>query len=221
MKETPREKHRRKKKRTSVGMTAAAVVLGVVCVLLGVGVASFFLWQEEMQYITPQVNGEFQANADIYAGDSAIVYEGIIQAGSGAVAPTPTPTPTPSPTPIPSPTPVLSPTPAVIPSPENTQEQVSAGGFIFSASDSQLLTEAELSGLSDGAACQRAINEIYARHGYEFHANGNSADYEYFNAQPWYQSMIKKDLAAVEAEFSQTEIANIQAISNYRAARGW
>lgn len=221
MSQKPVEGSRRRRK--PIGTMIAVLIMGAACVILGVGIGSFYLWQEDSEVVIPVDNQEFQANAETYANNQTLTYNGVIQAGSGAIAPSPTPTPTPSPTPIPSPTPVITetPVPTEVPEDNGSGMEMPSSDFIFPNSDTQLLTDADLSRLGDAASCQRAINEIFARHGYEFHYEGNSVDYEYFNSKAWYQSMTKKDQSEAMAEFSQEEMANVNAISNYRASQGW
>ena len=78
----------------------------------------------------------------------------------------------------------------------------------------QKLTSAEL--------CQRAVNEIYARHGYQFHEDKNPVDYAYFNSKAWYQALPKyENQEDVRKLFNSTEIANVDALMAFKEAQGW
>ena len=67
-----------------------------------------------------------------------------------------------------------------------------------------------------------AINEIYARHGYQFHEDKNPVDYQYFNSKSWYQALKKyESQEEVRKLFSSTEIANVDALMAYKESKGW
>ncbi|MDO4616314.1 MAG: YARHG domain-containing protein [Lachnospiraceae bacterium] len=132
-----------------------------------------------------------------------------------------TPEPTPVPTPEATPVPTAAPTPTPTPEPEESTE-ISGSDFIFPESDSTVLTEAQVrAAVSTKAQCQRAVNEIYARHGYQFHREKNASDYDYFMSLGWYQSMTKTESAsAVEAQFNAVEKANIDLLLAVRETLG-
>lgn len=95
--------------------------------------------------------------------------------------------------------------------------------FIFPYSSTRLITEAEMKEkLTDKDSVQRAINEIYARHGYQFHQDKNPENYAYFNSKSWYRSMTKIDSQEeVRKQFSDIEVANVDALTAYQNARSW
>lgn len=60
---------------------------------------------------------------------------------------------------------------------------------------------------------QMIINEIYARHGREFHTQENR---DYFSAQDWYNPISGKTDEEIVAEFNKFEKANVELLSKYR-----
>ncbi len=120
-------------------------------------------------------------------------------------------TPTPSATPIPTATPTIAPTPTptIVPTPTPTTvpDAPSSGGssgsmislpgggqapasdFIFPNSSTELLSSGDLnSHLSSAYDAQMAINEIYARYGYTFVTNSETANASRskFGSKDWY-----------------------------------
>lgn len=93
-------------------------------------------------------------------------------------------------------------------------------GFVFPDSDKVLLTDDEISDtVKDADTCRRAINEIYARHGYEFTMQENV---DFFNKYDWYKDMDKEsDMEKVSAGFSKTEKANVDKLLEYEDAHNW
>lgn len=59
---------------------------------------------------------------------------------------------------------------------------------------------------------QLIINEIYARHGREFHTQENI---DYFSAQDWYNPISGKTDEEIVAEFNEFERANVELLSQY------
>ena len=97
------------------------------------------------------------------------------------------------------------------------EEEVTAeAGYIFANSDTQLLTKADLEGLSK-EECQIARNEIYARHGRRFNDEELQA---YFDAQEWYEGTIDPD-DFQESVLSDIEIANKNLIVTYEEEKGY
>lgn len=82
--------------------------------------------------------------------------------------------------------------------------------YIFPNSDKELLTEADLEGLS-AEECKRARNEIYARHGRKFKDEEVQA---YFEAFEWYEGTIEPD-DFDEDMLSEIEKANRDLIVAY------
>ena len=60
---------------------------------------------------------------------------------------------------------------------------------------------------------QMIINEIYARHGREFHTQENI---DYFSAQDWYEPVAGKSDEEIDNEFNAYEKANIELLCKYR-----
>ena len=95
--------------------------------------------------------------------------------------------------------------------------------FIFPYSSTRLITEAEMNQkLTSKELAQRAINEIYARHGYQFHQDKNAENYAYFNSKSWYRSLKKIDSQEeVRKLFSDVETANTDALIAYQNNHNW
>lgn len=95
-----------------------------------------------------------------------------------------------------------------------------ANGFLFPESNARAIREEEMAAkLTDKDACRHAINEIYARHGYQF---SNPEISEYFNQYDWYKNLTKEaDMAKIDGKFSVIEKKNIESIQKYKAAKGW
>ncbi len=93
-------------------------------------------------------------------------------------------------------------------------------GFVFPDSDTVLLSSDRIrSTVQDAATCRRAINELYARHGYLFQKQENV---DYFNTYSWYRSMAKQsDMTAVARSFNSTEKANVENLQAYENANNW
>ena len=60
---------------------------------------------------------------------------------------------------------------------------------------------------------QLMINEIYARHGREFHTQENT---NYFSRQDWYNPISGKSDEEIEREFNNFEKANVKLLCEYR-----
>lgn len=123
------------------------------------------------------------------------------------------------------PTPTLAPTPSVT-SPGNSSETVPGmpdSDFVFPQSSTRLLTQEEMNRkLTTKETAQRAINEIYARHGYLFHQDKNAENYAYFNSKSWYVKLPKIDSQEeVRRQFSEIENANVDALIAFQNARNW
>ncbi len=79
-----------------------------------------------------------------------------------------------------------------------------SGDYIL-PSDSRELTESDVEGM-DASDIQRAINEMYARHGYDL---SNSADADYFAQQDWYHPDSSVTSSEARAQFSDIEESNL------------
>ena len=93
-------------------------------------------------------------------------------------------------------------------------------GFLFPDSATVLITEAEIAARANSKElCQRAINEIYARHGYQFTKQENL---DYFNQYAWYVGMPKvTDQEIISQQLNGIEKTNVATITNYMTARNW
>lgn len=159
-------------------------------------------------------------------------------------APTAAPTPEPSPaaTPSPTPTPLPTATPAASPAPTAEPEETvtlpgggtaPAADFYFPYSSTQTITyddlEAKFGSLPDEEAyqaSQRALNEIYARYGYNFHpekSDSAAAAYRYFHTLDWYEALCGSNTAASldQVPVNETEQQNINTIAAWQADRGY
>lgn len=192
-------RNRRKEKRRNIaGEAGVAVILAMVCVVLGAGIGEFYVRDMLTSDISVSVSKNFESNAESYADSYSSSELDNIEAGSGAYAGADTA------------------------DPEDSSETVMPDeDFIFPRSSEEQLTDADLAKLTDAASCQRAINEILARHGCEFYAQVNGEDYNYFNSKAWYLKMTKKLSTDCLAELSSVENTNIALISNYQALMGW
>lgn len=93
-------------------------------------------------------------------------------------------------------------------------------GFVFPDSDKVLLTDERISKtIKDADTCRRAINEMYARYGYEFTLQENI---DFFNQYDWYKNMDKEsDMDKISSEFSETEKKNVDKLTMYEEDHGW
>ncbi len=71
--------------------------------------------------------------------------------------------------------------------------------------------------VKDYATCRRAINEIYARHGYAFTKQENI---DYFNTYEWYKTMEKEsDMTKVSRQFNSIEKSNVEKLQAYEDSK--
>ena len=89
-------------------------------------------------------------------------------------------------------------------------------GWIFANSGTELLTRANLEGLT-AEQCKIARNEIYARHGRKFN---DAALQAHFDACPWYQGTIEAN-AFKESDLNEVELANRDLIVAYETEMGY
>ena len=109
----------------------------------------------------------------------------------------------------------------VAPSAETgTDENSMYAGFVFPNSDVVALSDSEIqSKVTSYEVCRRAVNEIYARHGYAFTKQENV---DYFNHYDWYRNMAKEtDMSIVSSRFSVTEKQNVEKLQAYEKSQGW
>lgn len=102
---------------------------------------------------------------------------------------------------------------------EETEDSKYAG-FVFPDSDTTALTDSRIrETVKDYATCRRAINEIYARHGYAFTKQENI---DYFNTYDWYKNMEKEsDMTKVSRKFNSTEKSNVEKLQAYEDSKNW
>lgn len=93
-------------------------------------------------------------------------------------------------------------------------------GFVFPDSNVVALTDSRIQEtVTSASLCRRAINEIYARHGYAFTKQENT---DYFNQYEWYKNMTKEsDMSKVAGQFSSIEKANVEKLQAYENSQGW
>lgn len=99
---------------------------------------------------------------------------------------------------------------------EEEEEVTTENGYIFANSDTELLKESDLEGLT-ADECKIARNEIYARHGRKYKDEELQA---YFNACDWYEGTIDSD-DFKESDLSDIEIANKDLIVSYEEEKGY
>lgn len=107
-----------------------------------------------------------------------------------------------------------------VPEPQPAEGQAA---YLCDYSSQRPLTEADVAayragvyeGLPTGKnVFQMIINEIYARHGYQF---VNEEIQAYFDQKEWYQAIPERnaDMNAVQASMSEVEKANVSFLSSY------
>lgn len=107
---------------------------------------------------------------------------------------------------------------------ENTSDTGTEGdlyeGFVFPDSNVVELTDSRIrETVTSASLCRRAINEIYARHGYAFTKQENT---DFFNQYEWYKNMTKEsDMSKVASQFSSIERANVEKLQAYENSQGW
>lgn len=168
--------------------------------------------------------------------------------GSSPVTAVSSPSPAPEQTPSPAPeedAAEATPTPEPTPAPEADQPQYDgetidlpgggtapAGDFLFPYSSTRLLTDDDLDQAfgampTEDAALmsQHAINEIYARYGYNFHPEKSESAqlaYDYFNSLDWYTAICGSNTASSTGEVpvSDVEQSNIETIVIWQENHG-
>ena len=188
------------RKKTGFGLKLTAILLGVVDVLLiGTLAFCFFMKPDQGEAMEAQLPEDFSENAETYwdldetmeiSSEASVNYE------------------------------------ADLPEPQAPTTDPAAGdsslyeGFLFPDSNTVELTDEMLrEKITDQAACQRAINEIYARHGYLFTKQENL---DYFNTYAWYADMEKiEDMETVNGLFSEIEQTNVEKLQAFQDAEGW
>lgn len=121
----------------------------------------------------------------------------------------------------------IAPTAIPTTAPDTTSAQENVGnedglyvGFVFPDSNTIVLTDSQIQKkVTDQKTSRRAINEIYARHGYAFTKQENI---DYFNKYDWYKNMPKEsDMNKVSSQFSTIEKGNVEKLQAYENSMGW
>ena len=197
--------------------TVLAIVIGAADIVLAAAVVFMNMQGNATKAGASTETAAYESNEDTYYNEENYTesYAGMVIAAREEGMTEPTPTATPEPTPTATPEPTAAPTTDTTAIPDSD--------FIFPDSDVALITEDQMkASLPDAASWQRAVNEIYARHGYQFHQDKNPTDYAYFNSLAWYQALAKVDSQdAVRASFNSVEKANVDALVAYRNAVGY
>lgn len=191
-----------KKAKSSPGLIAAVIAAGAADVILLVLLVLFLVLPEAGGgSVEADVPEDFTANSDTYydteyeseyTSDASVSFsEGSVQEGGASDTDSGDP-----------------------------EDGGQYSGFVFPDSDTTLLTDEQISEtVTDAATCRRAVNEIYARHGYEFTQQENI---DSFNQYDWYRDMDKEsDMEKVSAQFSKTEKENVDKLLEYEDAHGW
>lgn len=94
-----------------------------------------------------------------------------------------------------------------------TAEEDSASAlYLMPDSADRYLEVSDIEGYSRDEI-QMIINEIYAKHGREFHTQENI---NYFSAQDWYEPVVGKSDEEIANEFNAYEKANVELLCKYR-----
>ena len=94
-----------------------------------------------------------------------------------------------------------------------TAEEDSASAlYLMPDSADRYLEVSDIEGYSRDEI-QMIINEIYAKHGREFHTQENI---DYFSAQDWYEPVAGKSDEEIANEFNAYEKANVELLCKYR-----
>lgn len=209
------------------------VVLAVAVVVLVVGAAAATLlldWPQGKKTGSDSASGSSPASAPVFSDPTDEATPTPAPEEDAAIA-APTPEPEPEPTPEPTPAPEAQ--------AEGDTIDLPGGGtapaedFIFPYSSTQPITEEDLDAVfgdmedyDASVLSQHAINEIYARYGYNFHPEkSDSAQfaYSYFNELDWYTAICGSNTASNTGEVpvNETEQHNIETIVAWQSARGY
>lgn len=94
-----------------------------------------------------------------------------------------------------------------------TSEEDSASAlYLMPDSADRYLEVSDIEGYSRDEV-QMIINEIYAKHGREFHTQENI---DYFSAQDWYEPVVGKSDEEIANEFNAYEKVNVELLCKYR-----
>ena len=90
--------------------------------------------------------------------------------------------------------------------------QLGSKRYVLPASGARELTEEDIAGM-DQETIQLAINEIYAKNGYDFASNPSIQ--EYFLQKSWYHPSVST-MAEAQANFSEVERYNVNFLAQHR-----
>ncbi len=90
--------------------------------------------------------------------------------------------------------------------------QLGSKRYVLPASGARELTEEDIAGM-DKETIQLAINEIYAKNGYDFASNPSIQ--EYFWQKSWYHPSVST-IAEAQANFSEVERYNVNFLAQHR-----
>lgn len=187
------------KKKEKSPYTLLAILAGVLDVLLvGILLVGLLIKPVHVKKLTPQQNENFVENAEDYytSYDDDLEYTSdaslnISHNGSSSTVATP-----------------------------QTTSDDPYEGFVFPNSNTTELSDSDISAtVTTDALCRRAINEIYARHGYAFSKQENT---DFFNQYDWYKNMAKEsDMATIARMFNAAEKANVEKLQAFENAKNW
>lgn len=92
------------------------------------------------------------------------------------------------------------------------EEDSASARYLMPDSADRYLEVSDIEGYSRDEI-QMIINEIYAKHGREFHTQENI---DYFSAQDWYEPVVGKSDEEIANEFNAYEKANVELLCKYR-----
>lgn len=93
-----------------------------------------------------------------------------------------------------------------------SEENSASALYLMPDSADRYLEVSDIEGYSRDEI-QMIINEIYAKHGREFHTQENI---DYFSAQDWYEPVFGKSDEEIANEFNAYEKANVELLCKYR-----
>lgn len=93
-----------------------------------------------------------------------------------------------------------------------SEEDLASALYLMPDSADRYLEVSDIEGYSRDEI-QMIINEIYAKHGREFHTQENI---DYFSAQDWYEPVAGKSDEEIANEFNAYEKANVELLCKYR-----
>ena len=95
---------------------------------------------------------------------------------------------------------------------DSDDEATASALYLMPDSADRYLEVSDIEGYSRDEI-QMIINEIYAKHGREFHTQENI---DYFSAQDWYEPVVGKSDEEIANEFNAYEKANVELLCKYR-----